>query len=278
MTSAPENNPLEQAELPAWLLAPERYDPPRDRDGFLRTSALSLMGAFAQLRFDDARPGRLSPSAPVKLAVSLVLILLTSLAANYAFVLVMLAVTLLREALLPTRALGRCMGVSLAAAGVSALVMLPAALLGQAHSALLVGTKVFVTVGIATCVALTTPAGELTGALRAARVPGEFVATVELALKGIVDLGRTALEVLEALGLRSVGRNRSKGASLGGVMGVTFLKAGEAAQATADAMRCRCFEGEYVAPPRPSRRAADAAWIVAAALATCAFFYLEGAL
>lgn len=261
--------------LPSWLLADEKYEPPRDRDGFIRKSMLSLLGVLRRMRLDDGQATRLSPSAPTKLVVGLALILLTSLSRNYAFVLVMLAVTLAREAFLPTKALRRCAGVSFAAAGITALVMLPAVLLGQGHSALFIGTKVLVTVGVAMVVALSTPVAELTGALRAVRVPNEFIMTVDLALKGIVDLGQVAFEVLQALNLRSVGLNRRKSSSLGGVAGVTFLKAEEAAHATSDAMRCRGFEGEYVAAPRAVRRGVDVAWWIALAMFVLLFAYLE---
>lgn len=265
------------AGLPAWLVASEPYEPPRDHDGFLVRSALSLTGVLARLRLDDGQPLAISPSAPAKLLLCLALVLLTSLSSNYAFVIVMLACTLVREALLPARALRRCMAASLAAAGLTLALMAPAALMGQGASAVLVGTKVLVCVGLVMTAALSTPAGELGAALVSLHVPDAFVQTVELALKGIADLGRTALSVLEALGLRSVGRNRDKGASLGGVMGVTSLKAGVAALLTADAMRCRGFEGSYAPRPRQPRRAVDALWAVAGLLVLALFAYLEGA-
>lgn len=265
------------AELPGWLVASPPYVPPRDHDGFLVRSALSLTGMLARLRLDGGQSLALSPSAPVRLLLSLALVLLTSLSTNYAFVIVMLACVLAREALLPVRALRRCVGASLAAAGLTLALMAPAALMGQGGSPVLVGTKVLVCVSLVMTAALSAPAGELGAALISLHVPDAFVQTVELALKGIVELGRTALSALEALALRSVGHNRDKGTSLGGVMGVTSLKAAAAALLTADAMRCRCFEGSYAPRPRARRRAVDALWAVAGLLALALFAYLEGA-
>lgn len=264
------------SDLPDWLLSPERYEPPRDRgEGFVQKSMLSLVGALSQLRLDGGEAFPLAPSAPLKLVGGLVLVLLTSLARNWAFVLVMLACVLVREALLPARALRRCVGVSFAAAGLTALVMLPAALLGQGQAALLVGSKVLVSTGVVMVVALTTPASQLTGALRSFGVPNGAIMVLDQTLRGIVDLGQVALEVLEALRLRSVGRNRDKGGSLGGVAGVTFLKGGEAARATADAMRCRGFEGEYPVLPRQGLRSRDVAWAAALVFVLALFCYLE---
>lgn len=262
-------------ELPAWLLRPERYDPTPDRDGFIARSMLSITSVLSRLRLDDGQRTRLSPSAPLKLLVGLAVILLTSLSTNFAFTLVVLALVLLRVALLPARALRRVAGVAFSAAGITALVMLPAALLGQSHSALLVATKVLVSVSVALVVALSTPAHELTGALRALHVPNLAILTVDLALKGIVTLGTVALEVLQALRLRSVGRNRAKGSSLGGIGGVVLLKANRAAQDTSDAMRCRGFEGEYPPLPATRPRPVDLAWLAGLAALIVLFLYLE---
>ena len=262
--------------LPSWLVEPEAYVPAADRDGFVQKSLLSLTGVLSRLRMDDGQSTSLSPSAPVKLACGLAVILMTSLSSNFAFTLVVLAGLLLRTAALPPKALRRVVGVSFTAAGVSALVMVPAVLLGQSQSALLMGTKVLVCVGTAMVVALSTPVHEVTGALRAFHVSNLVIMTLELALKSIVTLGKVATEVLCALDLRSVGKNRSKGTSMGGVGGVTFLKANEAARTTADAMRCRGFGGEYQAAPRGAHKPIDLAWLLALVAVGVLFAYLQG--
>lgn len=268
----------EARELPEWLLTDERYEPAADRDSFIRKSMEAVAGVLARLRLDGGRPWALSPSAPVKLALGLLAIILGSCATNFAFTLLLLAVALVRMALLPQKALSRCLKTSAGAAILSALLMLPAILLGQASSALLIGTKVFVSVSIAMIVALSTPLSELTGALRAFHVPNVFILTVELALKSIYDLGQTALEVLGSLKMRSVGRNHEKGSALGGVGGVVLLKAQRAAKTTSDAMRCRGFEGDYIVPDTLAFRPADALWAAGAILLVVAFLVLEGVL
>lgn len=268
----------EARELPEWLLTDERYEPAADRDSFIRKSMEAVAGVLARLRLDGGRPWALSPSAPVKLVLGLLAIILGSCATNFAFTLLLLAVELVRMALLPQKALSRCLKTSVGAAILSALLMLPAILLGQASSALLIGTKVFVSVSIAMIVALSTPLSELTGGLRAFHVPNVFILTVELALKSIYDLGQTALEVLGSLKMRSVGRNHEKGSALGGVGGVVLLKAQRAAKTTSDAMRCRGFEGDYIVPDTLAFRPTDALWAAGAILLVVAFLVLEGVL
>ena len=267
-----------EQDIPDWLLGSQGYEPRRDRDGFIAKSMLSITGVLAQFRLDDGAEWRFSPSAPMKLLFALGCILLTSLSTNYFFVLVMLACLLVRLCFMPAKALKRIVAVAFGAAGVTFLVMLPAMLIGQPHSALLIATKVLVSVGIAMTAALTTPYNRMTAALRTFHVPNLVILTIDLALKSIVRLGEIALEVLAALRLRSVGRNEDKRTSLGGVGGVVFLKTNEASQATYDAMACRGFEGEYPAPKERPWRAIDFAWLAAFVLLLAAFIYLQGAM
>lgn len=266
------------ADIPGWLSRAQDYDPPVDRDRYMRRTSLALMGALSQLRFDDGKAGRLSASAPVKLALALGCILLASLARNFAFVVVMLALVLARMAMLPAQALKRAVSVSAAAAAFTFALMIPAAIIGQPQSALFISAKVLVSVGIVLVVALTTPHHELTGALRAFHVPALVVMTIDLALRNIVRLGQVALEVLTALRLRSVGRNARKGDAIGGVGGTVLLKSADAATDAFDAMTCRGFDGDFRLPRKRWICPVDAAWVVGFACLVAAFIWLEGVL
>lgn len=263
------------ASLPSWLSKSEDYQPGRDRDSFIQKTMLSLTGVLARLRMDDGVTGRLSPSAGCKIACGFVCILLTSLSRNYAFVLVVLALVLCRAAVLPAKILRRTASVAFTTAALTALLMLPAIVLGQAQSALLVGTKVLATVSVAMIVAGTTPFHELTGALRAYHVPDVVIMTVDLALRSIARLGRIALRTLAALQLRSVGVNADKGSSVGGVGGVLFLKSGEAASTAHDAMVCRGFTGDYHRVRANQRRRVDLVWVAGTAGLAVLFCYLQ---
>jgi cobalt/nickel transport system permease protein len=263
-------------EIPDWLVDPQVYEPIHDRSTFAAKSMLSLAAVLRQMRLDDGRSSSLSPTAPVKLALALGAIILNSLAANLMVTLVLLAFVLVRAALLPRHALARAAAVAGAAALLAFLIALPAALLGQPASAVRLGLKALVSTGLAMEVALTTPAAELTGALRSFRVPNLVIMAIDLALRNIVRLGDCALETLIALTLRSVGRDTDKRASMGNVGGTLFVRASKAAADTYDAMRCRGFEGEYDGGARARLRAADAAWICSFILFLALFLHLEG--
>ncbi len=270
-----KDSPQQSVTLPDWLQKSEDYQPGRDRDGFIAKSMLSVTGVLARLRLDDGVTWRFSPSASCKLVCGFVCILLTSLSRNYAFVLVMLALVLGRMALLPTKILRKTASVAFTAAALTALLMLPAVLLGQNHSALLVGTKVLVTVSVAMIVAGTTPFHELTSALRGFHIPDVVIMTVDLALRSIARLGRLAIRTLTALQLRSVGVNGNKGQSAGGVGGVLFLKSNETAQTSHDAMVCRGFTGEYHHAPGRQRRKVDLVWAAGTVALAALFCYLQ---
>lgn len=268
----------QREDIPSWLTESENYRPGRDRDGFVMRNLLQVSSTLAFFRLDDGAPSRLSPSAPAKLLFAFGCILLTSLARNYLFVVILLAGLLVRACLLPQRALVRLVGGSATAAGITLLVMLPACLIGQPRSALMLSTKAFVSCGIALMVALTTPQGQLTRSLRSFGMPSIVIMTVDLALHGIVRLGQCAMEILTALRLRSVGRNRDKQSSIGGIGGMLLLKASRSAQETSDAMRCRGFDGSYQAGEKPPWKAIDLAWLVLLIVLVALFLHLQGAI
>ena len=263
-------------DIPSWLVDPQVYEPLHDRSTYAAKSMLSVAAVLRQMRLDDGRSSRISPTAPVKLALTLGAIILNSLAANLMVTLVLLAFVLVRAALLPRKALARAAAVAAAAALLAFVLALPAALLGQPASAVRLGIKALVSTGLAMEVALTTPAAELTGGLRAFHVPNLVIMAIDLALRNIVRLGDCALETLTALTLRSVGRDTGKRASMGNVGGTLFVRASKAAADTYDAMRCRGFEGEYDGGARIRPRAADAVWLCAFALFVALFLHLEG--
>ena len=74
--------------------------------------------------------------------------------------------------------------------------------------------------------------------------PGILIFTLDITLKYIVLLGNLLQDLLTAVLLRSVGCNRSKYTSVGGVLGVTFLRGTELNRQMVEAMICRGYTGE----------------------------------
>ena len=61
----------------------------------------------------------------------------------------------------------------------------------------------------------------------------------------MVLLGGLIVDLLTARELRAVGRDRKKYRSVGGVLGVTFLRSTELSRETWEAMCCRGFTDDY---------------------------------
>jgi cobalt/nickel transport system permease protein len=115
---------------------------------------------------------------------------------------------------------------------------------GISNNLVIVG-KVFLSLEMVTIFNHTTQWNHITTALRKLHLPGIFIFTLDITLKYIVLLGTLIEEILTSLTLRSVGKNNKKYQSIGGVMGVTFVRGTEMSQEMYEAMRCRGFTDDY---------------------------------
>lgn len=231
--------------VPDWMTVPEAYTPEKDSDGFLTKSSLSVLSVLSKIR-ETSNKGLRWASPGVMLLTVFLLIVLMAISKNMIFSYVVLAEALIVSLFLEGKSLARSMKTGFSAMLFSILILLPAALTGAPRTMLTVSIKVFVSVVLLNLVSQTLPFNKITESFKAFRVPDLFIFTLDITLKYIVLLGDVCLNMLTALRLRSVGKNKTKGKALSGVLGVTFLKSREMADDMYDAMACRGFEGEYV--------------------------------
>ena len=127
------------------------------------------------------------------------------------------------------------------------LVLLPAMLLRPAGRGnnLIIIWKIFISVQMVSIFNHTTQWNHITSALRRLHVPGVFIFTIDISLKYIVLLGRLINDLLTSYLLRAVGKNKQKYTSVGGVMGVVFLRGTEMNRQMYEAMVCRGFTDDY---------------------------------
>lgn len=261
-------------DLPDWMGEKREYVPQKDRDGFLTRSLLKMMAVLARFR-ENGAVGVGKVSAGVKLAATLLLILLTALARNSFFVYCMLALLLIRLCFLSGKRLVAVLKGAAGAALFSALILLPSVFLGSSRSMLTVSLKVFVSAGLIGLLSISTPWNRLTAALAGFHVPDFFLFLLDLTLKYIWLLGEVCVNTLTALRLRSVGRNKAKEKAFSGVLGVTFLRSKEMEDELFDAMRCRGFEGEYRLPGKERMTGWDGLALLFLAAVLALFLYLE---
>lgn len=233
--------------IPAWMTEPVQSVPPDNGGTFVLKSLRSLGGILARLRVQRGREGRLQIPAVWKLLLLLTMLVTLSLAQNRLLLLSCAALVLGYLCLLPAELIRSVLRPALGAAILSGLLFLPAMILrpaGISNNLILVG-KVFLSVTMVGIFNRRTQWNRITGALRRLRVPGVFVFTLDLTLKYIVLLGTLLTDLLTALQLRAVGRFQRKYRAVGGVLGVTFLRASQLSRETWEAMQCRAFTDDY---------------------------------
>lgn len=233
--------------IPAWLRETEPFVPARDSGAFALRTLRALGALLSRLRVQQGRAGNRKLPAVVRLLLLLGLILTLSLARHPILLLALAALVLGRLCLLPARTLASVLKPALGAALLALVLCLPAMILrpAGARNNLTVVGKVFLSVAMVNVFNRETPWNQITGALRKLRVPGVFVFVLDLTLKYLVLLGRLMADLLTARSLRAVGRDKHPWRSVGGVMGVTFLRSAELSRETWEAMTCRGFTDDY---------------------------------
>jgi cobalt/nickel transport system permease protein len=257
------------------MLKQETYSPPSDKDAFLDRSIISLLKVISKIRTQDSREeSALRMNASVKVACTLLLVVLLSLTGSFAFVLTVGVFLLAQLALLSGETIVRIMRVSLIMSLFTFIILLPSISMGNGEGAVMMTGKVFATITAVNLLSHTTRWNDITGALKTFHVPDLFILVLDITIKYIVMLGEFAVSMLYALKLRSVGRNREKYTSLSGVAGTMFIKSKEMAEDMYHAMECRGFTGAYRKETifRVSRT--DVLYILVHILILTAFLYL----
>ena len=225
----------------------EEYAPPRDGGAFYYKTLRSLGRVMSRLKAGGGKEGRYSLPAWLKLLIMLALIILVSATRNSTVIMAAGALVLMRLALLPAQDIGGIVKTALFAGALGAVLYAPAVIMNPAA----LGNGIRLVLKIMICVTAvgefnrTTQWNHVTGAMRKFHVPGVVIFIIDITFRYIVLLGRLMENLLTAVSLRSVGKNDRKYASVGGVMGVTFLRGTEMNREMYEAMQCRGFTDDY---------------------------------
>ena len=202
-------------------------------DRFLKTEAPSILPK--QSRFHPA----------LFLCLVFLTIVLCALSANAIFTVSVIAVLLLITAMLPPAEMVQVLKPVPLPVLFAILILLPAVFMGNPGTMLTVSMKVFESVLFLSLFNHFTDWKETTEALRVLHVPSILIFTIDTMIRFLVILGRYMSRILEAVTLRRVGEENWKNAASGGILGLTYLKSQQMADHTAEAMACRCFDGDY---------------------------------
>ena len=257
------------------MLQEQDYLPSADKDGFINKSILSFMGLLSLARAQERiNKDRFKVNPFFRVLFTLVLIVLVSLCTQPTFIYVALAYELVILCVMPVKDVIHVLRISIVVALVSAFIMLPTVFFGNYFSIFMIPLKVLVTLMAVNILSRTTRWDQIIIALRRFRVPHLFILVLDITLKYIVMLGEFTLEMLYALKLRSVGKNRGKHTALSGIAGTLFIKSREMAEEMYQAMECRGFHGEYSAHKAFSFGLADIIYLLINAGIIFVFIYL----
>ena len=225
----------------------EEYVPPADGGAFYYRTLKSLGGIMSRLRLESGREGRFNLPAGVRLLLMIALIILVSVTQNDLVIMAVGAVALVRLALMPAEDISAVVKAVLVAVIMAIVIFAPAVIMDPVRlwNSIRVVAKILISVTLVGIFNRTTQWNHLTAALRKAHIPGTVIFIIDITFRYIVLLGNLMQELLTAVSLRSVGRNDKKYNSIGGVMGVTFLRGTEMNKEMYEAMQCRGFTDDY---------------------------------
>jgi cobalt/nickel transport system permease protein len=233
--------------LPLWLTSEYSYIPQKDKDAFVDKSILAILQVLSRIRSQGgySHRSKIRANATIKLVFVLLSIVLVSISGQFSFVIPVAVGVLLWMSTLKAELIARLIRTALIVVAFTVVILIPTVFFGNMYSIEMIPVKVFITITMIGIVSYTTRWDEITGSLRLFRIPALFIFVLDITIKYIYLLSELSLNMLYALKLRSVGRNKGKYASLSGVAGTIFLKSREMAMDTNAAMQCRGFTGEY---------------------------------
>lgn len=225
----------------------EDYVPPRDGGAFYIKTLRSIGRVMSRLKVESGKEGKYSLPAWLKILILLGLIVLVSVTQDRLVIMALAALVAVRLAMMPAGDIWGILKTALFAGLLAAVLYAPAVIMDPAR----LGNGLRLVAKILICVIAvgefnrTTQWNHVTGALRKFHLPGVVIFIIDITFRYIVLLGKLMDELLTAVSLRSVGKNNRKYSSVGGVMGVTFLRGTEMNREMYEAMQCRGFTDDY---------------------------------
>ncbi len=221
---------------------------------------------------------RVSPS--LRLLAALWCVLLCAASRNAVFLLIILAVQLLRLAFLPGQSLLRVLGAIVPPVLFSIFIMLPAVFLGHPRTMLTIALKILTSMSVLSLLGESLSWQEITASFQSLHVPQLFVLTLDMTVRFLVVLGRLCQNMSEAVTLRTVSDrgkqyDRARMTAAGGILGSVFLHAGEMSVEVSEAMECRCFDGTFRSFRRERPGPADFVYFLILPALTAVFFYMN---
>lgn len=233
-------------EMPEWIYSNENYIPLTDKDTFVNKSILSVFHVISRIRMQDSvGNSRFKINVSLNVFFTFLLIVLLSITRSFIFVVIVIVYLLSILSFTEADKLVKILKFSFSVTLFTAIIMLPAFLMGNSYSSIMITTKVFATTTSMGLLSYSSKWNSITETLKLFHVPDIFILILDITIKYIFMLGDYSINMLYALKLRSVGKNNNKYTSMAGIAGTTFLQSKEMVTDMYHAMECRGFTGEY---------------------------------
>ena len=262
-------------KIPDWLLSTDDYIPSVDKEAFLRKTLFSILAKLTFLRQKPIENKIKFFSAPAKLFLTLLTVVLIVASQKLIFPIIILALSIVFLAFLDGRKIIAVLKPAFLAALFATIIILPSIFL-ENNRIIFLPCKIFITVMLLSYLAQTMPFYQMSYAMRFFCVPNLFILVLDMTLRYIVLLGDTVISLLTSMQLRSVGKNKTKYENMAAILGTTFLKSQAYAKQTYDAMLCRGFTGDYAVKISYKFNYKQIIYLLLALCIICAYIYLEG--
>ncbi len=233
--------------IPKWMKQSDTYTPLKSGNTFILKTIKSLGTAMSKIRAQKGHEKSRALPALVKMILLLLMIVVISVSQNKMVLLGISAVLLVYLSTWKGRDILNILKPGIAAAIIALIIFTPAMVMNKngVENDLILTAKVFTSVTWVSMFNHTTQWNHITVALKKLHIHGIFIFILDITLKYIVLLGNLITDLLTSLQIRSVGKNNKKYTTVGGVMGVTFLRSVEMNQQMYEAMKCRGFTDDY---------------------------------
>jgi len=232
--------------MPEWLLKKDDYVPTTEKSTFINKSILSILKMLTKLKYNAKyKYNRFGINTVTKFISAIIIIILVALSRSLAFIIIVDVYLLLIISLLKAEEILHIIKMAVVITVFTLIILLPSFIMGNANNSILIVIKTLTTVTAVNVTSTITQWNDITKTLKLFFIPDIFILVLDITIKYIVVFGEFSLNMLYALKLRSVGKNKNKTTSLSGIIGTMFIKSKEMAEEMYGAMECRGFTGEY---------------------------------
>jgi cobalt/nickel transport system permease protein len=232
--------------MPEWLLKKDDYVPSIEKNTFINKSILAILKMLTKFKYStEYKVNRFGINTITKLISAIILIILASTSRSATFLIIVDVYLLLIISMLKVEEIKHIIKMAGVVTIFTLIILLPSIFMGNKSNSIMIIVKTLTTVTVVNITSSITQWNDITKALKLFFIPDIFILVLDVTIKYIIIFGEFSLNMLYALKLRSVGKNKNKSASVSGIIGTMFIKSKEMAEEMYGAMECRGFTGEY---------------------------------